>query len=49
MLSIFESLDDLPVNQALGYPAVLKVIRKLFLNHNKSYRWHLGDYDFFSF
>ena len=29
-----------------------KVIRKFFLNHNKSFRWHLGDYekhDFFPF
>ena len=24
---------------------VLKVIRKFFLNHNKSFRWHLGDYE----
>ena len=23
----------------------LKVIRKFFLNHNKSFRWHLGDYE----
>ena len=23
----------------------LKVIRKLFLKHNKSFRWHLGDYE----
>ena len=22
-----------------------KVIRKFFLNHNKSFRWHLGDYE----
>ena len=22
-----------------------KVIRKFFLNHNKSVRWHLGDYE----
>ena len=30
---------------------LLKVIRKFFLTHNKSFRWHLGDYekhDFFS-
>ena len=25
--------------------AFLKVIRKFFLNHNKSFRWHLGDYE----
>ena len=24
---------------------VVKVIRKFFLNHNKSFRWHLGDYE----
>ena len=24
---------------------VLNVIRKFFLNHNKSFRWHLGDYE----
>ena len=24
---------------------VLKVIRKFFLKHNKSFRWHLGDYE----
>ena len=23
----------------------LKVIRKFFLKHNKSFRWHLGDYE----
>ena len=23
----------------------VKVIRKFFLNHNKSFRWHLGDYE----
>ena len=31
---------------------VIKVIRKFFLYHNKSFRWHLGDYekhDFFPF
>ena len=22
-----------------------KVIRKVFLKHNKSFRWHLGDYE----
>ena len=35
-----------------GYMSLLKVIRKFFLNHNKSFRWHLGDYekhDFFPF
>ena len=29
----------------------LKVIRKFFLNHNKSYKWHHGEYeknDYFS-
>ena len=25
--------------------SVLKVIRKFFLKHNKSFRWHLGDYE----
>ena len=25
--------------------AQLKVIRKFFLKHNKSFRWHLGDYE----
>ena len=25
--------------------AALKVIRKFFLKHNKSFRWHLGDYE----
>ena len=33
-------------------PNYLKVIRKFFLKHNKSFRWHLGDYkkhDFFPF
>ena len=24
---------------------VLEVIRKFFLKHNKSFRWHLGDYE----
>ena len=24
---------------------LLKVIRKFFLNHNKIFRWHLGDYE----
>ena len=24
---------------------MFKVIRKFFLNHNKSFRWHLGDYE----
>ena len=36
----------------LRFKHVLKVIRKFFLNHNKSFRWHLGDYekhDFFPF
>ena len=23
----------------------VKVIRKFFLRHNKSFRWHLGDYE----
>ena len=23
----------------------IKVIKKFFLNHNKSFRWHLGDYE----
>ena len=23
----------------------LKVIRKFFFKHNKSFRWHLGDYE----
>ena len=26
----------------------LKVIRKFFIKHNKSFRWHLGDYEIFS-
>ena len=25
--------------------AAFKMIRKFFLNHNKSFRWHLGDYE----
>ena len=24
---------------------LIKVIRKIFINHNKSFRWHLGDYE----
>ena len=28
-----------------GASTGLKVIRKFFLNHNKSFRWHLGDYE----
>ena len=24
---------------------LIKVIRKFFLNHNKSFRWHLEDYE----
>ena len=24
-------------------PGILKVIRKFFLKHNKSFRWHFGD------
>ena len=23
----------------------IKVIRKFFIKHNKSFRWHLGDYE----
>ena len=26
-------------------PVLLKVISKFFLKHNKSFRWHLGDYE----
>ena len=26
-----------------------RVIRKFFLNHNKSFRWHLGDYEIITF
>ena len=44
--------DDLPVLEShlLGCHvdiglANLKVIRKFFLNHNKSFRWHLWDYE----
>ena len=36
----------------LAEVAIVKMIRKFFLNNNKSFRWHLGDYekyDFFSF
>ena len=39
--------------QSVNPPAVqstqLKVIRKFFLNHNKSFRWHLGDYEKYFF
>ena len=28
-----------------GGVCVIKVIRKFFLTHNKSFRWHLGDYE----
>ena len=27
------------------YMDIFKVIRKFFKNHNKSFRWHLGDYE----
>ena len=27
------------------YIRPLQVIRKFFFNHNKSFRWHLGDYE----
>ena len=27
------------------FSSSIKVIRKFFLNHNKSFRWHLGDYE----
>ena len=27
---------------------LLKVIRKFFIKHSKSFRWHLGDYEIFS-
>ena len=27
------------------YKTNLKVIRKFFKKHNKSFRWHLGDYE----
>ena len=29
----------------LEFGNMLKVIRKFFLNHNKCFRWHLGDYE----
>ena len=29
----------------LSVNRLLKVIRKFFLKHNKSFRWHLGDYE----
>ena len=35
--------DSRNVNKQIS--AQLKVIRKFFLNHNKSFRWHLGDYE----
>ena len=35
-----------PANQiTLTQSIWFKVIRKFFLNHNKSFRWHLGDYE----
>ena len=40
------------ISAILVRSVVLKVIRKFFFNHNKSFRWHLGDYekhDFFLF
>ena len=33
-----------PISE-LSYLPPLKVIWKFFLKHNKSFRWHLGDYE----
>ena len=35
----------LPAQDFLTSNHVLKVIRKFFLKHNKSFSWHLGDYE----
>ena len=37
----------LPTQNSAGYAnkVYLKVIREFFLKHNKSFRWHLGDYE----
>ena len=36
-------IDELKFNWILN--STFKVIRKFFLNHHKSFRWHLGDYE----
>ena len=33
------------LNSNIGIDTDFKVIRKFFLKHNKSFRWHLGDYE----
>ena len=46
-----EGFGEIMITQVGGVLATIKVIRKFFLNHNKSFRWHLGDFeehDFFS-
>ena len=32
-------------NLRIGRISIFKVTRKFFLKHNKSFRWHLGDYE----
>ena len=43
-LSIVKNRSDVSFADDLNKVAI-KVIRKFFLKHKKSFRWHLGDYE----
>ena len=39
-----EGFGEIMITQVGAVLETIKVIRKFFLNNNKSFRWHLGDY-----
>ena len=43
LVSVETYLSNFPNLERTRY--TFKVIRKFFLKHNKSFRWHLGDYE----
>jgi len=47
-LSIVKNRSDVSFADDLNKVAI-KVIRKIFLTNNKSFRWHLGDYEKYNF
>ena len=46
MLASFDfHLKKLNKLTIIPFTKQIKVIRKFFLKHNKSFKWHLGDYE----
>ena len=44
-VNCFEEIGFTVSHYVVAGRNLIKVIRKFFLKHNKSFRWHLGDYE----